>query len=389
MKRNIKLLLIVIILGIIAFLFYKFVFTKTINSPKEDFSKVRSYIKDIYGETFLIPEFDDINEADETWLWENINQYVWNHDDEYHEQNAQEYGYTYDEVSKIVKILYGDNLKKKFPKSSVSMRYNAYRDLYGPTSFAIPNYYDYRIESIQKNENTYTVSLYDFTISLEKFYGNDESDDYFEIFNNYEYLLCNEDAEPIIKVKSLNDDDFKNILDNKNRLSHKILTIEYDELTNLFYIKSCKYKETKDSEILATVYNKMQNTFEIDSIDYHQDDIYTQDEIIVNNFNELAQIYTENALPTYKEEMNLFVFKDNGEVYITAGDIEIRYYISKIEFKDIEKTENKITCTAIRTFRESFNPSDEEYNQTYQKEDKFTIVNIDGIWYVDEFSYNN
>ena len=55
----------------------------------------------------------------------------------------------------------------------------------------------------------------------------------------------------------------------------------------------------------------------------------------------------------------------------------------------IKKSENKISCTAVRTFRESWDPFDEAYNKTYQKEDKFTIVKIDGKWYVDEFNYNN
>ena len=131
----------------------------------------------------------------------------------------------------------------------------------------------------------------------------------------------------------------------------------------------------------------MQNTFEIMSIDYTQEDIYSQDEVIVNNFDELISIYTENAVPTYKEEMSLFIYKDNGEVYITAGDINVRDYISKIEFKDIQTSENQITCSVVRTFRKSFDPTDEDYSETYQKEDNFTIVKIDGKWFVDEFRY--
>ena len=51
-------------------------------------------------------------------------------------------------------------------------------------------------------------------------------------------------------------------------------------------------------------------------------------------------------------------------------------------------TENKISCIAVRSFRESFFAEDEGYNNIYQKEDKFTIVKKDGKWYVDEFSYN-
>ena len=388
MKRNLKLLIAIIILGIIAFILYQILLSKNVKNIDE-FVGVKNYIKDIYGRTFIIPEFSDINDASEDWLWENVSQYVGNHDDEYHEKNEQEYGYTYDDISKIVNILYGDNLNKKFPKGFIAMRYNSYRDLYGPTSFSITNYYDYKIDNISKNGKTYTVSIYDFTVSLENLNDYAEDKDLFKVFNNYDFLLNGSNGTPILSLKTLRDEKFKNILEQKDKLSHKILTIEYDEAENLYYIKSCQYKGTKNEEILADMYHQMQNSFEIMSIDYNQEDIYTQDEVIVNNFEELTSIYTENAVPTYKEEMSLFVYKDNGEVYITAGDITVRDYLSKVEFKDIQSEENKITCTVVRTFRESFDPGDEEYNQTYQKEDTFTIVEIDGKWFVDEFSWTD
>ncbi len=391
MKKFFKiliLLVIIVILSIITFLVYK----KFIDKPKkEDYSELKKYLSDIYGRTFLIPEFDDINEADEDWLWENVNQYVWNHDDEYHDQNNQEYGYTYEDISKIVKILYGNNLKKKFPEGSVSMRYNSYRNLYGPTSFDVQFYYNYHIDGIKKSGNTYTVSLYDYVISLYFSYGDDENEnDDFTIFNNYDYLINGDDGStPIISVSSLKDKKFENILDQKDKLSHKILTIEYDEPTNLYHIVSCKYEETKPEEILSDIYYEMMESFEIYNIDYDRDEIYNSSEVLVENFDELSEIYTENSIDTYKKEMDLFVYKENGEVYVTAGDINVGEYLKRVDFKDIEESENKISCTAVRTFRESWDPFDEAYNKTYQKEDKFTIVKIDGKWYVDEFNYNN
>lgn len=388
MKKNLKLFIFIILLCAIVFGIYQLAFSKTKNSSTKNFSNLKKYIADIYGTTFLIPEFDDINDADENWLWENVNQYVWNHNDEYKEKNEQEYGYTYEDISKIVKTLYGDNLKKKFPKGAVSMRYNFYRELYGPTSFGVPNYYNYQIDDITKKENTYTVSIYDFTVSSYGFWGDDTTDDYFNIFNNYDYLLNGDDGTPIISVATLKDKKFENILDKKGELSHKILTIQYDEASNLYYITACKYEGTKPTEILANAYHEMQLTFEIMSIDYNYEDIYTQDEVIVNNFDELSSIYTENSINTYKEEMDLFVYKDNGDVYITAGDITIAEYLAKIEFKDVEAAENKISCNVIRTFRNSFDPGDEEYHQTYQKENKFTIIKVDNRWFIDEFSYN-
>ena len=382
MKKTLKLFILLILICLIGFWVYKFLIAKENEPIKQDFSQLEKYISDIYGTTFLIPEFSDINEADEEWLWENVNQYVWNHNDDYQEKNNEKYGYTYEDISKIVRNIYGDNLKKKFPKGAVSMRYDSYRDLYGPTSFSTKNYYNYKIDKIEQNGTTYTVSLYDYTISTPE-------EENFKIFNNYDYLINGDEGTPIISVDSLKDKKFENLLNQKDLLSHKILTIEYNESEKLYYITSCKYKDTKPTETLSTMYSKMQSTFEIMSIDYNYDDIYTQDEVIVKNFDELSEIYTENSIDTYKQEMALLVFKDNGEVYITAGDITIGDYLLKVEFKNIETSKDKISCTVVRTFRESWDSTDELYNKTYEKEDKFTIVKIDNKWVIDEFNYNN
>ena len=385
MKKLLKLLIIIALIGIILFCLYKFVFNKNTKNQANKYSDLKRYLSDIYGVTFLIPEFDDINEADEQWLWENVNQYLWNHDDEYHEQNSQEYGYTYEDISKIVKILYGDDLKKQFPKGAISMRYNSYRDLYAPTAYSVSNYYSYRLDNISQNGNIFTISLYDYTILST----NSSGETTYMIYNNYEYLLNSYEGTPIMTISSLKDKQFENLLEQKDKLSHKILTIEFDEQTNLYHIKSCKYKETKPEDILSTLYHDMKMTFEIDSIDYEQDAIYTQDEILVENFDELSKIYTENSIDTYKNEMDLFVFKDDGQVYITAGDITVGEYLIKTEFKNIEESKDKISATAVRTFRKSWDYSDELYNKTYEIENPFVIVKKDDKWYVEQFSYNN
>ena len=273
------------------------------------------------------------------------------------------------------------------------MRYNTYKDLYGPTSFETPSYNDYKIDSIKQNGTTYIVSIYDYTISnynsddqISLNNNNDKNNLNYYIFNTYDYNLNGYEATPILTLESLEE---KNILAKKDFLSHKILTIEYNEAEKLYHITSCKYEDIKPNEILANMYSKMELTFEIMSIDYNYDDIYTQDEVIVKNFDELSEIYTENSIDTYKKEMALLVFKDNGEVYITAGDITIGDYLLKVEFKNIETSEDKISCTVVRTFRESWDSTDELYNKTYEKEDKFTIIKIDDKWYVDEFNFNN
>jgi hypothetical protein len=386
MKKFFKILIVFVLIIGIAFGVYYFKLGNADSTETDAYADLKTYIKNIYGKTFLIPEFTDINEADENWLWENINQYLWNNDDIYKEQNAEEYGYTYDEISKIAQKLYGDDLKKSFPTGSTYMRQDKYSGKYGPTSYGLEYYYDYVIDSINQNGNIYTVTLYDYTVSLYRTLG-DTTDYYIDIFNNYEYNLNGDNGTPVVSTKSLKS---INISDYKDKLSKKTLTIKLDEGAQCYNIVSCAYNNETPTETLYTYYKKMQNTFEIWYIDYDYDEVYSQSEMLVNNFDELSSIYTENALSTYKNEMNLFVFKDNGEVYITAGDINIGDYIYNIRFESVTEEADKITATAIRTFRESFDSEDENYNNTYEVKNTFTIVKqSDGSWLIDEFSYNN
>ncbi len=387
MKKNKILILIVVILLLIlgiTILLHNIQIKKT-----KEYEDLKKYISIIYGKTFLIPDFDDINDAEESWLWDNINQYLWANDSIYKEKNSQAYGYTYEEINDIAKILYGDSLKKNFPEGSVAMRYFSYNNHYGPTSYDLESFYNYQIDKIEKKDNIYTVSIYDYIISSYRMLG-ENPDNLFDIYNNYDFLINGNNATPIISIPELNDKNLSNLMNYKEKLSYKILTIEYDKQTNLYHIKSCKYQDNKPEETLAIYYKKMQDTFEIWNINYDYDDVYTQEEMLVKNFNELSSIYTENSINTYKEEMDLFKYKENGDVYITAGDINITDYIAKIEFKDIHQTNNKISCTVVRTFRESFDPSDEEYNNTYTKSDDFIIrKQSDGSWLIDKFNYNN
>ena len=59
MKKTLKLLIILIIIFLIGFLIYKFIPKKT-KENSQNFSEVKKYISDIYGKTFLIPEFDNM-----------------------------------------------------------------------------------------------------------------------------------------------------------------------------------------------------------------------------------------------------------------------------------------------------------------------------------------
>ena len=156
MKKFIKIFIILIIIVFITFGIYKLTQNKS-KKTTSNYPDLEKYINTIYGKTYLIPEFENINDADENWLWENINQYLHNNS-EFDERNSKQYDYTYDEICQFVNTIYGPDLKKTFPTGAEYMRYDTYHDKYGPTSYGLEYYYDYKIENIDKNENIYTIS---------------------------------------------------------------------------------------------------------------------------------------------------------------------------------------------------------------------------------------
>ncbi len=381
MKKKIKFLIytiIVIILIIICFLLIKK------SKFDDDYSILIKYIKNIYGEAHLIPEFDNINNADEEWLWNNINQYLWNIP-ENEERNNKYCDYSYEEISQIAKTLYGNNLNKSVPTGNNFMLYDDYNNKYGPPAYNLEEYYAYKIENIEKNKNIFNVTIIDYTISMYNTLGNNPTNT-IDIFNINDFKLNSYNATPIVSLNTLNTDYSDKILNNKNKLSRKLLTIELDKKTHEYHIKSCKYLDIKSEDILANTYKNMQNTFEILYINYDYEDLYDNNEAEVKNFNELASIYTENALPIYKEQMELFMFKED-KIYIQPGDINIAEYLEHIKFNNIKKSSNSISCTVVRTFRKGFSPDDEDYNETYEVSNEFSIIKDGDNWKVDKFSY--
>lgn len=384
MKKIHKILILIITILLIALIAIIFL---TKPQPKNtSYDGLKKYVSEIYGKTFLIPEFNDINQADEDWLYENINQYVWSNS-EYEEKNNKEFGYTYEDITNILKKLYGSNFTKETPKELSNLRYNPNTEMYGPTSYGLEYHYDYVIDNISQNENTFTVSIYDYTISYFRTLG-DNPENLIDIYNNTDFLLNGDNGTPIISISTLDDEKYKNILDYKEKLSHKTLTIVFDENTQNYAITACKYEDTQLEDIVAKSYTQMQATFEVWNIQYDYEELYTSDEVLVENFEELSSIYTENALETYKKEMSLFNFK-NDNVYIEAGDINVGSYIANIQLQNVEKIENIITCDVKRTFRKSFDENNPLYNETYEITDKFIIKLINNEWKIEQFNYNN
>ena len=155
--------MLLIILLIISILFFPK--SKNITNLSEtEINDISAYIKDIYNIHYSIPEFDNINKANEFWICDNINQYLSNHK-EFEERNING-DYTYEEICDFAKTLYGNNFSLKIPKQNPAMIYYEDTNTYGIPSYNVESLKECQIENIEKQDNLYIVKIIDYTISF-------------------------------------------------------------------------------------------------------------------------------------------------------------------------------------------------------------------------------
>ena len=104
-----KLFIIIIILAVIfvGMIIYKNVTNNSNNISIEEINNIQEYISKIYmwkeitGEA--LPKFDDINNANELWIWEAT------------KKDLEETELTYDQIKSKKEEIFGKSLKKDFP----------------------------------------------------------------------------------------------------------------------------------------------------------------------------------------------------------------------------------------------------------------------------------
>ncbi len=105
-----KMYIIIVILAIIfiAMLAYKNMAVGTKNNVNvEEVQKIEEYISKIYMwkevTNEALPSFEDINQADDLWVWEVV------------KQNLEEYVVNYDAIQNKAKEIFGESFSKQFP----------------------------------------------------------------------------------------------------------------------------------------------------------------------------------------------------------------------------------------------------------------------------------
>ena len=106
--------------------------------------------KEVTGEA--LPEFQDINSADEKWVWEVV------------KNNLENYEVTYEEIEEEAKLIFGEGFNKEFPKEgNSSFEYNSETNKYIATEVEFDQEEDsFLLDNISKTDNGYEVEIIEY-----------------------------------------------------------------------------------------------------------------------------------------------------------------------------------------------------------------------------------
>lgn len=172
----------------------------------EDYiGKLYAY-KEITGEA--LPEFQDINDADEKWIW-GITR-----------ENIDDYELDYKKIEETIQELFGNSLNKKYPKEGTEfITYNKEKQKYITKELTIDAIKDsYYIQKIEKNNNEYAVRIVEYLVDY-----TDEEGRTVKIKNLKEEII-----KEITDREATEENITKIVKTNIDKFSKKQVTLEKD-----------------------------------------------------------------------------------------------------------------------------------------------------------------
>ena len=154
-----KMLIIIVILAsiLIGMIIYKNIAISSKNNINiQEIQKIEENISNIYlwkeVTNVALPEFENINEITDIWIWEVV------------KKNIDKFEVNYDEIVQTSKEIFGQNFNKEFPKSgNASFKYDKEKDIYIPTEVTLDQKEDvFIISDIKKNEEGYEVEIIEY-----------------------------------------------------------------------------------------------------------------------------------------------------------------------------------------------------------------------------------
>ncbi len=208
-----KLIVIIVILAIIfvGMIGYKNVVIKTRNIGIQEIEKIENCIEQIYMWKEVtkeaLPCFEDINQADETWIWEVV------------KKNLEEYEISYEQIQEKAKELFGEKFTKELAKEGTKyFVYDEENNRYYAEEIELDQKEDsYILNKIDKIENGYEVEIVEYLEDYSQTTIEGES-----------YIIVrNTKGEEIGKIGTKNEEEAKEIVKNNiDKLSKKKITLK-------------------------------------------------------------------------------------------------------------------------------------------------------------------
>ncbi len=202
----------IIIIFVLVLLFIGIIVSKNVLAKKnqigiKEIEKIENYINQIYLEREIVgdslPCFENLNEANEKWIWEVV------------KKNLEDDKITYEELQKKEKELFGENFEKEFPKDGTDyLTYNKEENHYE----AIPSEMDnqgsfFLLNKIEKVQDGFEVNIIE----------------YLEDYSEMDYIIIqNLNKEEISRTSSSNEEEAIEIVKrNIDKFTNKKILLKY------------------------------------------------------------------------------------------------------------------------------------------------------------------
>ena len=156
MKKLIVIIIILVIIFIGMIVYKNIAISNSNNISIQEISQIETYITRIYMWKEIteqaLPNFEDINQAEDTWLWEVV------------KKNLEDYEFSYEQIQEKAKELFGEKLTKEFPKEGTEyIIYNEEIDKYYAIGMGLDQLEDsFLLNEIQKTQDGYEVEIIEY-----------------------------------------------------------------------------------------------------------------------------------------------------------------------------------------------------------------------------------
>ncbi len=224
------LILLIIFIGMYVYRQNRLIQNKNSEVTVEEINKIETYLQKIYmwkeitGEA--LPSFENINNAPDVWIWEVV------------KKNLEEYELSYEQLEEKKNEIFGDDLKKEFPKEGYEyMEYNTETNKYYAVGTGLDNQEDvFLLDKIDKKESEYTVQIVEFLEDYSETYNTEQTEYNIEIKNlNDEIIGTVKSTEDETNIQQL-------VKENIDRFTKKEVKLKTDSNGNI-YVTSVKKVE--------------------------------------------------------------------------------------------------------------------------------------------------